>query len=205
MNDPTCIHLVRHGEVHNPQKILYGRLPRFRLSDRGREQARAAGRRLQAHDLRAVVSSPLLRTRQTAAEILNFFPALKLRRSRRLIEVHTVYEGQPGDRVDALNGDIYTNAPPQFDQPEDIVARVRPLLWQLRRRFAGGHVAAVTHGDVIVFTMLWAKGFALSPENKVRLKKTGFPVSYPGHASITSLVFRTEKEDGLPEVKYIKI
>ena len=29
---PTVVHLVRHGEVHNPEKVLYGRLPGFRLS-----------------------------------------------------------------------------------------------------------------------------------------------------------------------------
>ena len=62
----TCIHLIRHGEVHNPEQILYGRLPRFRLSARGRAQARSAGDHLREHDLRAVFSSPLLRTRQTA-------------------------------------------------------------------------------------------------------------------------------------------
>ena len=30
---------MRHGEVHNPDKILYGRLPDFHLSEKGRAQA----------------------------------------------------------------------------------------------------------------------------------------------------------------------
>ncbi|MBR9979565.1 MAG: histidine phosphatase family protein [Desulfatitalea sp.] len=198
----TCIHLIRHGEVHNPDQILYGRLPRFRLSARGRAQARSAGDHLRAHDLRAVFSSPLLRTRQTAAEILTFFPNRRLHQTQRLIEVHTVYEGLPGARVDALNGDIYTGAPPEYEQPADIVARMQLFLQQARRQFVGGQVAAVTHGDVIVFTMLWAKGFDLTAQNKVRLKKTGFPASYPAHASITTLEFRTAAPDERPVVRY---
>ena len=42
MTEQTRVHVVRHGEVHNPDGILYGRLPGFRLSDTGRAQA--AGR-----------------------------------------------------------------------------------------------------------------------------------------------------------------
>ena len=33
------IHLVRHGEVHNPEGILYGRMPGYGLSQRGFEMA----------------------------------------------------------------------------------------------------------------------------------------------------------------------
>ena len=35
----TVVHVLRHGEVHNPDGILYGRIPGFRLSDNGRDQA----------------------------------------------------------------------------------------------------------------------------------------------------------------------
>ena len=43
----TTVHVMRHGEVHNPEGILYGRLPDYHLSERGRAQAeggRGAGR-----------------------------------------------------------------------------------------------------------------------------------------------------------------
>ncbi len=36
----TTVHLMRHGEVHNPEGVLYGRLPGYRLSERGRAMAR---------------------------------------------------------------------------------------------------------------------------------------------------------------------
>ena len=34
-----AIHVLRHGEVENPEKILYGRQPGWRLSTRGQEMA----------------------------------------------------------------------------------------------------------------------------------------------------------------------
>ncbi len=81
MSPETTVWLVRHGYVHNPNKIIYGRLPRFRLSERGVEEARAAGRMMSEMTLHAAYSSPLLRARQTAREILAFHPQLRLRQS----------------------------------------------------------------------------------------------------------------------------
>ena len=61
------VHLVRHGEVFNPQQLLYGRLPGFGLSRRGREQSRAAAQWLRARSLAALYNSPMQRARETAA------------------------------------------------------------------------------------------------------------------------------------------
>lgn len=66
---PTVVHLLRHGEVHNPDGILYGRLPGFRLSEAGASQARAVGRALSDHDITHVVASPLQRAQETADPI----------------------------------------------------------------------------------------------------------------------------------------
>lgn len=56
----TTIHLMRHGEVYNPDKVLYGRKPGFRLSSLGQEMASAAANAFVAgeHDLALVVASP---------------------------------------------------------------------------------------------------------------------------------------------------
>ena len=35
----TRVHLVRHGEVENSGKVLYGRLPGYHLSAMGRQMA----------------------------------------------------------------------------------------------------------------------------------------------------------------------
>src|SRR5690625_995194 len=65
----TIVHLVRHGEVHNPERILYGRMPGYRLSSRGQQMAQCVADHLQDADVALVRSSPLLRAQQTAAPI----------------------------------------------------------------------------------------------------------------------------------------
>jgi probable phosphoglycerate mutase len=204
MTAPTTIYFVRHGNVHNPAQILYGRLPRFRLSERGLEEARSAGRFLNGTSIAALYCSPLLRTRQTAREIHSFHPALKLRRSPHLIEVLNPFEGRPGAEVDARHGDVYTGVGPPYEQPRDIVARTVRFFLLARRRHPGGNVVAVTHGDVIVFAMLWARGLALTPQNKASLHAIGFTGGYPATGSLTAFTFRTDSPRELPEVRYFK-
>jgi broad specificity phosphatase PhoE len=203
INTPTVIYLIRHGEVHNPQRILYGRLPRFRLTDTGRQQARSTGRYLDGC-VDALFSSPLLRARQTASEILKHVQGSNIRISSLLNEVCTGYEGRPGAEVDARNGDVYTDAAACFEQPQDIVDRTRRFIWRVRRQYPGGRIAAVTHGDVITFMVLWAEGMEVSPRNKTQLLKAGYPASYPAHASITSLSYHSDDREARPRVAYIQ-
>ena len=203
MNNTTSLYLVRHGQVHNPEKIFYGRLPGFGLDGPGREQARRAGLALAVVKLAAIFSSPLLRARQTARELLAGHPALKPRLSGLLTEVYSAYEGGPQAAVNALKDDIYTGAAPEFEQPEHIVARALKFLRRVRGEYAGGRVAAVTHGDVIAFLALWATGLPRTPEYKLRLSATGALDGYPAHGSLTTLTFRTLYPDELPEVRYM--
>ena len=69
MSERTTVHLLRHGEVYNPEKILYGRLPGYHLSDLGREMADLAAAALAPRDVVEVWSSPLERAQETAAPI----------------------------------------------------------------------------------------------------------------------------------------
>ena len=201
MSPETTVWLVRHGYVHNPNKIIYGRLPRFRLSERGVEEARAAGRMMSEMTLHAAYSSPLLRARQTAREILAFHPQLRLRQSPLLNEVFTAFEGKPSQVGDSRRDDYYTGVGPPYEQPADIVHRVLAFFKNARRRHAGENVLAVTHGDIIIFTILWARGLALSAENKVNPHAFGFK-GYPATGSLTAFIFRTDSQDELPEVRY---
>lgn len=66
----TIVHLVRHGEVHNPDRILYGRQPGWRLSVRGRQMAAAVAEDLRDHDIVYVAASPLQRAQETAAPLV---------------------------------------------------------------------------------------------------------------------------------------
>ena len=67
MSDQTVVHLLRHGEVTNPQGILYGRLPDFHLSDLGHKMAERVAGFFAARDVAHLVSSPLERAQETAA------------------------------------------------------------------------------------------------------------------------------------------
>ena len=88
------VHLMRHGHVHNPEGVLYGRLPEFRLSDAGEQMAAASAAHLKSagHDVARVVSSPLLRARQTAQHVADAF-GLEVDVDERVIEAGNVYEG----------------------------------------------------------------------------------------------------------------
>ena len=65
----ALVHLVRHGEVDNPEHLVYADLPGFGLSPHGVEQARRVGRYLGPRPVVAVWSSPLERSLRTAEEI----------------------------------------------------------------------------------------------------------------------------------------
>ncbi|MDN5771585.1 MAG: histidine phosphatase family protein [Microlunatus sp.] len=67
--DRTIVHLVRHGEVHNPGGILYGRLPEYHLSENGREMAVLVAQALADHDVVHLRCSPLERARETMEPI----------------------------------------------------------------------------------------------------------------------------------------
>ncbi|MEU0462386.1 histidine phosphatase family protein [Amycolatopsis sp. NPDC006131] len=89
----TIVHLLRHGEVHNPEGILYGRLPGFHLSERGRRQALTVAEAVAAHDIVHVVASPLQRAQETAAPIAAAH-RLDVQTDERLIEAGNMFEGQ---------------------------------------------------------------------------------------------------------------
>ncbi|WP_421958105.1 histidine phosphatase family protein [Prescottella agglutinans] len=88
----TIVHVLRHGEVHNPGGILYGRLPNFRLSVTGESQARAVASALAEHDITHVVASPLQRAQETAAPIAEKH-GLQIVTDANLIEAANDFEG----------------------------------------------------------------------------------------------------------------
>src|SRR5687768_2690823 len=93
MSETTVVHLLRHGEVHNPGGVLYGRLPGFHLSELGLTMARRVAEHLSGEDITHVVSSPLERARETAAPAATAF-GLDVAIDDRLIEAGNVFEGK---------------------------------------------------------------------------------------------------------------
>jgi broad specificity phosphatase PhoE len=93
MTETTTVHVLRHGEVHNPGGVLYGRLPGFHLSDLGREMAQRIAEHLADADVTHVVSSPLERAQETAAPAAEKL-GLPVATDDRLIEAGNVFEGK---------------------------------------------------------------------------------------------------------------
>ncbi len=87
------IHLVRHGEVHNPEGVLYGRIPGFHLSELGHRMAEAAAAHLEGRDITRLYASPLQRTQESAAPWAERFQ-LDVHTDDRLIEPFNKFEGK---------------------------------------------------------------------------------------------------------------
>ncbi|WP_072314382.1 histidine phosphatase family protein [Agrococcus sp. Marseille-P2731] len=100
------LHLVRHGEVHNPEGVLYGRLPGYVLSERGHRMAQLAAEHLATGGAeRSVVrlaASPLERAQQSAQPWADAF-GLELRTEHRIIEPTNSFEGKTFEASGALS------------------------------------------------------------------------------------------------------
>ena len=145
----TVVHLVRHGEVHNPQGVLYGRLPAYHLSDKGGEMATLTAEALAGHDIRHLRCSPLERAQETMTPIAAEFPGLRVVIDGRVIEAENQLEGQQVRFPQALrrpaNLWLLRNPlrPSWGESYTEIVARMRLAI-------ADAAVAAHGHEAVIV-------------------------------------------------------
>lgn len=148
------LHLVRHGEVHNPEGVLYGRLPNYRLSQLGEQMAEAAAHELAASDraIANIVSSPLERAQQSAAPIAMVFN-LPVEIDDRIIEPTNAFEGQVGRSAfkNPRYWHRYLNPfRPSWGEPyRSIARRVRAAMddaWDAHR---SGDVVMVSHQAVI--------------------------------------------------------
>ena len=92
MTDTTVVHLMRHGEVFNPDGVLYGRLPGYHLSDLGRQMADLVAETFSGHDITHLVASPLERAQETAAPFAALL-GLPIQADRRLIEAENHFQG----------------------------------------------------------------------------------------------------------------
>lgn len=148
-NARLTLYFVRHAETHNPRDLLYGRLPRFDLSARGREQAAATAEAMADLPLEAIYQSPLLRARRTAAIIAARHPGVRVRQSALLLENLHPYQGRTHAEVAKLGDRAYD--PDVLGESGESIAtlssRMARFLRMVRRRHARGVVAAVSHAD----------------------------------------------------------
>jgi len=190
VSDKTVVHLVRHGEVHNPKKVLYERLDGFELSELGHEMARTTASALANRNVTEVIASPLTRAQQTAAPLAEQL-SLPISTDERIIEAGNVFAGK---RVSVGDGalrdprnwwhlrDPFT---PSWGEPYQAVAdRMREAITDARQRASGGEVVLVSHQLPIWVARLDAEGrrFAHNPRSRQCTL-----------ASVTSLVFDGSK------------
>ncbi|KMO76879.1 Glucosyl-3-phosphoglycerate phosphatase [Mycolicibacterium chlorophenolicum] len=147
----TVVHVMRHGEVHNPDKILYGRLPDYHLSERGQAQAKAVADWLAARDITHVVASPLERAQETAAPIAARH-GLVVGTDDELIESANVFQGQrvsPGDGAlrDPRNWWHLRNPrTPSWGEPyTEIAARMTRAVRRAVVKASGHEAVCVSH------------------------------------------------------------
>jgi broad specificity phosphatase PhoE len=165
----TTVHLLRHGEVHNPDRVLYGRLPGYRLSDLGVAQAKLAAEFLAQRPLGHVVSSPLERAQQTA-EPLAEATGLTVSIDDRLTEAGNWLEGRrvAGGRglfTDPSNWKYFRNPfRPSWGEPyAQIAARVLAAVHAAKGRveLTGREAVCVTHQLPIVAARRRVEGLHL--------------------------------------------
>lgn len=186
----TTVSLIRHGLVHNPQQVYYGRLPGFSLAEQGRQQAAAAGRYLLDKPIAAIYHSPMLRAAETA-EIVRAHCGAEppLVETPLLNEIHSVYDGRTVKEMEGRDWNFYGDVSPPYEEPADVLERMIAFFELARREHPGGHVVGVSHADPIAFTILWAAGLPLSAEGRKRLTDCGIDDSYPAHASVSTFFF----------------
>ncbi|KAJ8141535.1 hypothetical protein OY671_005305 [Metschnikowia pulcherrima] len=158
----TIVHLSRHGEVHNPDGVLYGRIPGYHLSERGHEMARRVAAHLAGEpgpdgtsrpraDLTVVVASPSQRAQETATPAAEAF-GLESGTDERLIEAANHFEGKTFGVGDGSSRHPqhwpYSWNPfrPSWGEPYvEQVARMRAAVADARDKAAGHEASLVSH------------------------------------------------------------
>jgi broad specificity phosphatase PhoE len=190
----TTVHLLRHGEVYNPDGVLYGRLPGYRLSDRGQAMAKIVADHLTStgHDVTRVVASPLQRAQETAAPVAQGF-GLELATDDRIIEAGNKFEGLSvgnGALKNPRNWPLMWNPfRPSWGEPyTQQVERMRSAVEDARKAAAGHEIVLVSHQLPVWLTRRSFEGGQLWHDPRNRQCNL---------ASLTSLHFEDDRFVGL--------
>lgn len=186
----TVVHLVRHGEVHNPKKLLYGRLPGFHLSSRGQSMAARTAVSFKGHDVTYLAASPLERAQETAQPIAEVV-GMGIHTDADLIESGNVFEGlrTKGVRSQLIHPvrwrHMVNPLTPSWGEPyKEILERMERAIGTAREHAAGHEAVLVSHQLPIVMIQRAVAGKRL-PHNPAKRKCE--------LASVTSLVFDGER------------
>ncbi|MFC7487348.1 histidine phosphatase family protein [Knoellia sp. CPCC 206453] len=190
----TVVHLVRHGEVHNPDRILYGRLANFHLSDLGRQMADRVADHLADHDITHIISSPLERARETAGPIAASHD-LDIEIDERALEAENAFEGRAvaggrGIFRDPKLWKLMVNPMrPSWGEPYvDLAARMQAAVGSARDLARGHEAVIVSHQAPIWMLRLAIEGRRFVHDPRKRECTL---------ASLTSLTYRGDELESL--------
>ena len=167
------LHLVRHGEVHNPGRILYGRLPAFHLSEDGERMADAAAQHLEnlGRPITALRCSPLERTRESAAPLAARF-GLEPEIDDRVIEPTNVFEGTQMRRSlrNPMNWrHLRRPSLPSWGEPYvSVAARMRQAMDDTWHESPDGDAVIVSHQAPIWISHLAVAGLPFRHDPRTR-------------------------------------
>ncbi|MDA3026835.1 MAG: histidine phosphatase family protein [Actinomycetota bacterium] len=196
MATKTLVHVMRHGEVFNPEKVLYGRLPGYKLSALGLQMAERAAQYFKNNNLSLIVSSPLERAQQTAAPTANLHN-LKPQLEELIIEAENVFEGKRVSVGDGALRDprnwwhLRNPIKPSWGEPYKKVAqRMRGAIFAAKDLAKGQEALLVSHQLPIWIARLSAEGKSFIHDPRKRQCSL---------ASVTTFVF---ENDSLVAVEY---
>ncbi|HEX6538002.1 MAG TPA: histidine phosphatase family protein [Candidatus Dormibacteraeota bacterium] len=186
----TRLYLVRHCDVQNPEGVLYGHLPSFGLSPKGVEQAHALGRFFAATPVRAILTSPLERARQTADVIDSYLHDVPVEATDELTEARFGLYLQgvrprdvPWRRPLWWVHMAWPGLLPIDERIGDMAARVRRPLMQLLHDHPGDGGICLSHGDPIQAFWVEADGRPPYALHRLQCAKGGMLVlDYDGEA-----------------------
>ena len=193
MAEITVVHLLRHGEVHNPDHVLYGRLPGYHLSANGRMMAAAAADYFDGRPVAAIFASPLERAQETAQPVAERL-GLPIVTDNRLIESGNVLEGKSVSlaslALNPLNWRYLWNPfEPSWGEPyTKIAARVHEVVDRARDASRGREAVCVSHQLPIWVSRLAAEHRRLWHNPSTRQCALG---------SVTSLTFDGDQLTGV--------
>jgi broad specificity phosphatase PhoE len=196
MAEITIVHLLRHGEVHNPNHVLYGRLPGYHLSENGKMMASAAADYFVGRPIAAVFVSPLERAQETARPVAERL-GVQITTEERLIESGNVLEGKSVSlahlAVNPLNWKyLWDPVTPSWGEPyREIAARVRQVIDLARETARGQEAVCVSHQLPIWVSRLAAEHRRLWHNPNTRQCALG---------SVTSLSFDGDEFTGVSYV-----
>ncbi|MFC4010982.1 histidine phosphatase family protein [Nonomuraea purpurea] len=151
MAETTVVHLLRHGEVDNPARVLYGRLPGYHLSETGRLMAETVAKAVGGRDIVALFSSPLERALETSAPLADKL-GLDIVQDVRLIEAENLLQGRKvGQGLGVLRDPrnyryFYNPLRPSWGEAYPvIVQRMKSVIDEARAEARGHETVLVSH------------------------------------------------------------